>query len=68
KITLKEGLDNGLVYGISIGASRGGVDTYRDYSVQSREITSVPEFPTVAAPIAGIIGLLFVFGRKKDGL
>lgn len=29
---------------------------------------NVPEFPTVAAPIAGIIGLLFVFGRRKEGL
>ncbi|RXA20992.1 PEF-CTERM sorting domain-containing protein [Methanosarcina sp. MSH10X1] len=29
---------------------------------------NIPEFPTVAAPIAGIIGLLFVFGRRKEGL
>lgn len=26
----------------------------------------VPEFPTVALPVAGILGLLFVFGRKKE--
>lgn len=29
---------------------------------------NVPEFPTVAAPIAAVLGLLFVFGRKKEGL
>jgi hypothetical protein len=26
---------------------------------------SVPEFPTVALPVAAVLGLLFVFGRKK---
>jgi hypothetical protein len=30
------------------------------------KITSVPEFPTVALPVAGILGLLLVFGRKKE--
>jgi hypothetical protein len=29
-------------------------------------ITSVPEFPTVAVPVAGVLGILFVFGRKKE--
>ncbi len=29
---------------------------------------SIPEFPTVALPVAGVLGLLFVFGRKKEGL
>lgn len=29
-------------------------------------ITSIPEFPTVALPIAAIIGLAFVFQRKEE--
>jgi hypothetical protein len=29
---------------------------------------SIPEFPTVALPVAAMLGLLFVFGRKKEGL
>jgi hypothetical protein len=29
---------------------------------------NIPEFPTVALPIASVLGLLFVFGRKKEGL
>ncbi|KKG11814.1 hypothetical protein [Methanosarcina mazei] len=29
---------------------------------------SVPEFPTIAAGMGAIIGLLFIFGRKKEGL
>jgi len=32
------------------------------------EVTTVPEFPTVALPVAAILGLVFIFGRKKDGL
>jgi hypothetical protein len=30
--------------------------------------TQVPEFPTVAVPVAAVLGLLFVFGRKKGDL
>ena len=28
--------------------------------------TPIPEFPTVALPVAAIIGLMFLFGRKRD--
>jgi hypothetical protein len=28
----------------------------------------VPEFPTVALPVAAILGMVFIFGRKKEGL
>lgn len=31
-------------------------------------VKNVPEFPTVAAPVAGILGLLFIIGRKKGDL
>lgn len=31
-------------------------------------LVNAPEFPTLAAPIAGILGLLFIFGRKKEEL
>jgi hypothetical protein len=30
--------------------------------------TKIPEFPTVALPVVAILGLVFVFGRKKEGL
>jgi hypothetical protein len=30
--------------------------------------TSVPEFPTVAFPVAAILGLIFIFGRKRGDL
>lgn len=28
--------------------------------------TQIPEFPTVALPVAAILGLMFIFGRKKQ--
>lgn len=31
-------------------------------------MVNTPEFPTVALPVAAVIGLVFIFGRKKDGL
>jgi len=31
-------------------------------------LVNAPEFPTVALPIAALIGLVFIFGRKKEGL
>ncbi|AKB37754.1 hypothetical protein MSSAC_3164 [Methanosarcina siciliae C2J] len=30
--------------------------------------TQIPEFPTVALPVAAVLGLVFIFGRKKEGL
>ncbi|MGB9940451.1 PEF-CTERM sorting domain-containing protein [Methanosarcina sp.] len=57
------------MYGASIGETYEVSVDGTVLSVQAAaEVTTVPEFPTVAAPIAGIIGLLFVFGRRKDGL
>jgi len=34
--------------------------------VQPVESATIPEFPTVAMPIAAILGLMFIFGRKKQ--
>lgn len=33
-----------------------------------QRITTIPEFPTVALPVAAILGLVFIFGRKKEEL
>jgi hypothetical protein len=35
-------------------------------NVIDTDVTSVPEFPTVALPVAAILGLLFIIGRKKE--
>ena len=36
------------------------------FTVVRTDVTAVPEFPTVALPVAAILGLIFVFGRKKE--
>jgi hypothetical protein len=43
---------------------------YQDIVVEIKgsNLSFVPEFPTVALPVAAIIGLVFVFGRRKENL
>jgi len=36
------------------------------YKLRS-ECERIPEFPTVALPIVGVIGLMFLFQRRKGG-
>ena len=36
------------------------------YGQASRELTSIPEFPTIALPVAAIIGLAFFMQRRKE--
>ena len=38
-----------------------------DVAAQSPNV-DIPEFPTVALPVAAILGLVFIFGRKKEEL
>lgn len=71
-ITLN-GAPIGATYKVSIGAyyNQNGVSeliTSDDVTLAaaSKNITAVPEFPTVALPIAALIGLVFIFGRKKE--
>ncbi len=59
----------GASYDLEIGALGIDSDTVNiDSGDASRAISSVPEFPTVALPVAAILGLVFIFGRKKEGL
>ena len=65
-LTLNPAANKDAKYLVSIKA--GDETTDVEFGGASRTVTSVPEFPTVALPVAGMIGLLFVFGRKKEGL
>lgn len=47
---------------VSDGTAQGTVDA----SAYFAGPTEIPEFPTVALPVAAILGLMFTFGRKKD--
>lgn len=58
----------GAIYSIEVGAEYKGEGTFVDRGIASRGVSSIPEFPTVALPVAAILGLVFIFGRKKEEL
>ncbi|AKB71769.1 hypothetical protein MSMAC_1879 [Methanosarcina mazei C16] len=64
-----KGTKPGTVTVVTYSESSGDSIT-KSYSVYSAETVnvSIPEFPTVALPVAALIGLVFIFGRKKEGL
>lgn len=57
----KPGTYNFKIHLIGDGAELGAQDV-----IITVPGTSVPEFPTVAMPVAAVLGLLFVFGRRKE--
>ncbi|MHC1755328.1 MAG: PEF-CTERM sorting domain-containing protein [Methanosarcina sp.] len=62
-----ETFKSGEVY-VTVYRGTGEVETSK-IEVSSASIgVNVPEFPTVALPVAALIGLVFIFGRKKEGL
>ncbi len=64
-ITLKLDADApvGTVYKVTIQVA--GVDTFI-YGQASRQVEAIPEFPTVALPVAAILGLAFFMQRRKE--
>ncbi|AAM31815.1 hypothetical protein MM_2119 [Methanosarcina mazei Go1] len=65
-ITLTNNGPAGASYLVTIKA---GSETSIEFGAASRTVNSqIPEFPTVALPVAAILGLVFIFGRKKEGL
>ena len=61
-VTVENTAPIGAVYKITIG------DVGFILTSASTNVNFVPEFPTVALPVAAILGLVFVFGRRKEGL
>lgn len=57
----------GQQYELEISSQSSGQTANVD-KAKLYEQVGVPEFPTVALPVAAILGLVFVFGRKKEGL
>jgi hypothetical protein len=56
---------SGTIYRVSIGA--GPVTIESEIDSASRYVNSeIPEFPTVALPVAAILGLAFFMQRRKD--
>lgn len=50
---------------ITIG-SLGGATAYVQQVTTSTDVIAVPEFPTIALPVAAILGLVFIFQRRKE--
>ena len=53
------------------GNTGSGTDVFAfdDFTIGTREQiieNEIPEFPTVAIPMVGIIGMMFLFQRRKD--
>ena len=42
-----------------------GTNLY-DTGLENRGISNVPEFPTIALPVAAILGLAFIFQRRRE--
>jgi predicted secreted protein len=49
---------------------RGSEDTSKAFTltinIENANPTNIPEFPSVAVPVAAILGLIVIFGRKKN--
>jgi hypothetical protein len=61
RLTTLPGAVDGDVYRVTADGDDVGVEV-------TTHVTTIPEFPTVALPVAAILGLVFIFGRKKEGL
>ena len=54
-------------YLISFSDVGGSIGTnLYDTGLENRGISNVPEFPTIALPIAAILGLAFIFQRRRE--
>ncbi|WP_094226453.1 PEF-CTERM sorting domain-containing protein [Methanolobus psychrotolerans] len=63
-LTLDEGVLNGATYEVTIQVADN--DPVFIYGQASRELTAIPEFPTIALPVAAILGLAFFMQRRKE--
>lgn len=67
-LELASDASQGARYEVLFGSKFGTETEVVETGVFANQVSSIPEFPAIAAPIASIIGLLFLFGRKKEGL
>ena len=68
-ITIKNNGVEGQIYQITVHSKTvDGNQNTIDQATVYENIKSIPEFPTVAAPVAAILGLLFVIGHKRGNL
>ncbi|WP_292465988.1 PEF-CTERM sorting domain-containing protein [Methanolobus sp.] len=51
---------------INVANCHNGHVTIYKYGYNCPETTEIPEFPTIALPVAAILGLAFIFQRKQE--
>ncbi|AFV22902.1 hypothetical protein Mpsy_0693 [Methanolobus psychrophilus R15] len=66
KITGLENTEHTIKIERMSGTNRDGHVTIYKYGYNCPETTEIPEFPTIALPIAAILGLAFIFQRKQE--
>jgi hypothetical protein len=54
----------GATYKVTVTAGPNGA--FKEIGVATRGVENIPEFPTVALPLAAVIGLVFFFQQKKN--
>lgn len=58
---------NGKLWlGINDGAQSKAVGDNGGFVATVTTVTGIPEFPTATLPVAAVIGLMFIFGRRKQ--
>jgi hypothetical protein len=68
-VTLDELIANsgdGYVVAVHVAFDKNGAGGYTDCSGKVRGNTEIPEFSSIAVPVAAILGLMFIFGRRKQ--
>lgn len=64
--SLREDAGSDYVVAAHVAFEKSGEKGVVGCSGKVRGYTPIPEFPTIALPIAAILGLMFVFGRRKQ--
>lgn len=71
-ITVPSDATNGTYYQVVVAdgyadiADGVTIQVESDESGFNTDVSNIPEFPTIALPVAAILGLVAVFGRKKE--
>ena len=69
RVTLSGDAIPGTKYEIRIGGyhpSPNSPTTHLDFTVGAIDGTAIPEYPSIAAPVGALLGLIYIIGRKKD--
>jgi hypothetical protein len=66
QLTLDENAAVGTVYKVTIQVAGVDTESVFIYGQASRQVESIPEFPTIALPVAAILGLAFFMQRRKE--